>query len=88
MEQDQNFKEYIAFDETEFMAQSQKQGGNPSNSILGIIRARDEVHAQDTASTRFPDKIVFVRALSSSPKEHVAAAEKMGYLNTSEAHHP
>jgi hypothetical protein len=84
---EQNWKEYIVFDEDKFTQEQQKEGGDTAHAVMGIVRAPDDDAAQDTASSVSPGKIVFVRDFTTAPKEYVGAAEKMGYLNTSQAHH-
>jgi hypothetical protein len=86
--EDRNFKPYIVFDTKTFTKASSKPDENKAQAVLGIIRASDEVHAQDTAATHFWEKEVFVRPMEGAEKEYAAAAQKIGYLNTSEAHHP
>ncbi len=87
MNTEQNWIEYIVFDEDKFTQEQQKEGGNTAHAVMGIVRAPDVDAAQDTASFVSPGKIVFVRELATAPKEFIGAAEKMGYLNTSQAHH-
>ncbi len=79
-------KEYVVFDTNVFTAEQNKPGGDRARAVKGIVRAGDKNAAQDSASTIFPDKMVFVQDISEAQPDYQAAGKKMGYINTSEAH--
>ena len=81
-------KQYIVFNRNKYFKEEEKENGRPAEAVLGIVRAEDEYHAQDAADSIFPDLDVFVKPKGEADPVYVAAGEKMGYLNTSEAHHP
>ncbi len=88
METELDYRQFIAFDALKFADEENKENGNPGLAVLGIIRAPDEQSALDTATTLFKGKDVFVQSWNTSDQHYIDAAEKMGYLNTSEAHRP
>jgi hypothetical protein len=79
-------RQFVVFNLEKFTEEQRKADGHTAHAVLGYVQAPDENHAQDTASQIFPDLPVFVREFGSAEPEYVAAAEKMGVLNTSQAH--
>ncbi len=79
-------KKYIVINANDYLKEEDKPEGYPAEAILGVIKAQDQTAAEETASSVFPGIIVLVKDWNEASDEYRAAAEELGYLNTSESH--